>query len=222
MKRSGDRESFQVRARAASSYTWEFRNPQTGKDTAARFYLVPQQSRIFVIVAAGEAQRIYNRDAQMRETAGTMELAAAAMATRPPAPKQPAVAAAPAAGGPLADDTPAAQQWLQKLRGKVIKQFIGGGGMTGEKTRYLAPDGTYSMRGNSVVAIDVGPYGGAPTASASSISKQSVTGRWKIRDVNGQIFLQITTNDGNTSMLRITRDNRYWYLNGDKAFAVDP
>jgi hypothetical protein len=156
-------------------------------------------------MATGEAQRINARDAQWREVAATLDFQA---------PKMPQ-------GGALADATPLARQWLQKLRGKLIRQFISGG-VVGERRRYLAPDGTYSMQGSSAVVIDVGPYAGAPAASASAISRQSMTGRWKIRDINGEVFLQVWTNDGRTLMLPITTDNKNWYLDGEKAFAVDP
>jgi hypothetical protein len=166
--RSGEREEFAARGRTGAIYAWEFKNPQNGVLYGVKFYLTSQDRRAYIVMATGEAARIRPRDAQLREMAATMDYQA---------PKMPEA-------GPLADDTPLAQQWLRKLRGKVIKQFIGGGGLSGEKSRYLAPDGTYSMSGNTVIAADVGPYGGAPTASASSISRQSTQGRWKIRDVN--------------------------------------
>jgi hypothetical protein len=206
LTRSGEREPFSARGRTGAVYAWEFRHPATGAAYGLKFYLWAQDGRAYVVMATGEAQRINGRDAQLREVAVTLDFQA---------PKMPQ-------GGPLADATPLAQQWLQKLRGKVIRQFISGGGAVGEKRRYLAPDGAYSMQGGSALAIDVGPYAEAPTASASAISRQSMTGRWKIRDINGEVFLQVWTSDGRSLMLPITTDNRNWYLDGEKAFAVDP
>jgi hypothetical protein len=65
-------------------------------------------------------------------------------------------------------------------------------------------------------------WGARPAAGASAIRRESMTGRWKIRDNNGEIFLQIWTNDGQMLLLPITTDDRNWYLTGEKAFAVDP
>ena len=204
--RGGDRQTFQANGRQGVIYHWEFRSPGMPAMYGLNIYLTAVGSRAYVALAAGEAARIQARDADLRSLVATADF-------QPPRMPE---------GGPLADTTPAARMWLQKLRGKVIKQFIGGGGVVGERVRFLAADGTYSMRSSSAVAIDVGPYGGAPTASASSISRNSQTGRWKIRDNGGRIFLQIWTPDGQMSMLPITTDSRNWYLNGEKAFAVDP
>jgi hypothetical protein len=116
----------------------------------------------------------------------------------------------------LADNTPLAQQWLQKLRGKMIRQFYASQGMSSDKRHYLNADGTYSYRRNSMVAIDV------PGASASSIGNNNSAGRWRIRDVGGQVMLEVHYNSGETGQFRITQDARNWYLDGEKAFAVEP
>jgi hypothetical protein len=211
MQRDGEREGFNIRGRSGSVYTCEFTSPETGRQVAVRFYIAPVQTRAFLIVAAGETGRVYGRDATLKEAAVSMDYQAPAALSKPPEP-----------GDPLADNTPLAQQWLQKLRGRVIRQFIGGGGVTGERSRFLAADGTYTMRGNSAVAIDVGPYGEAPSASASSVRREGMAGRWRIREQQGEVFLQIVSNDGQTFLLPITWDDRNWYLDGVKSFAVDP
>jgi hypothetical protein len=203
LTRAGDRQQV---AQGGAVYHWEYRTPRYPTTVGLKIYVAAAAARTFVVLGAGEAQRVNSRDLPLREILTSMDF------------QQPKMPEA----GPLADNTPQAQEWLQKLRGKVIKQFSGGGGMSAEKTRFLAADGTYSMKSSSVVSIDVGPYGGAPTASASSIGRNSQTGRWKIRDENGRIFLQIWTGDGQVLMLPITRDSRNWYLNGEKAFAVNP
>jgi hypothetical protein len=153
-------------------------------------------------MAVGESGKVQSRDAQLRDISGSANFQT---------PK-------PAAAGPLADNTPLAQQWLQKLRGKVIYQFFGAGngGMTSESRRYLAADGTYSMRGNSVISIDV------PGMSASSVDQSGSDGRWRIRDDNGKLYLQVTRRNGDVSLMPITWDQKNWYLNGDKAFADHP
>ena len=203
VSRAGERQPIGQRA---AVYYWEYRAPKHPPLLGLRIYVAVSGGRTFVVLGAGEAERVNTRDLPLREMLASMDFQQ---------PKMPE-------GGALADNTPQAQEWLKKLQGKVIKQFSGGGGMTSERTRFLAADGTYSMRSSSLASIKVGPYGEAPTASASSISRNAQTGRWKIRDNDGQIFLQIWTSDGQTLMLRITRDARNWYLNGEKAFAVDP
>jgi hypothetical protein len=40
--------------------------------------------------------------------------------------------------------------------------------------------------------------------------------------LDGRIFLQISMNDGKTLTLAITEDSKNWYLDGQKAFAVNP
>jgi hypothetical protein len=228
MRRAGEREALQIRDRNVSVYTWEFTDPETATDLAVRFYIIPDQNRAFLLVAAGEMQRVYGKDSVLREAAASMtyrssEVSDASMAanevkTTPEAKPPQALKT----GGPLADNTPIAQQWLQKLRGRVIRQFIGGGGVSGERSSYLAPDGTYTMRGSASMAVDVGGYGEAPDASASSVSRNTMSGRWYIRDRNGEPHLQITLNNGQILLLAITWDNRNWYLDGVKSFAVDP
>lgn len=213
------REALAARGRQASVYTWEVRDAETRQNQLLRFYLVPDGQRALVIIALGEAARVASRDAELRAAAANLEFRAA----KPPAPneaiKPPAAGAAVkplAAGDALADNTPAAREWLEKLRGRVIRQFYGGGGTSGEKRRFLAADGTYSMSGNVVTSATV------PGATASGTSRMAGSGRWKIRDVNGQIFLQLVEADGQVHMLPITRDARNWYLDGQKAFAVNP
>ncbi|MEO5952686.1 MAG: hypothetical protein ABIQ44_09500, partial [Chloroflexia bacterium] len=109
-----------------------------------------------------------------------------------------------------------AQQWLQKVRGRMIRQFYASAGMSSDKYHYTNADGTYVYRSSSMVSVDVSG------ASALSTGKGANTGRWMIRDVNGNVFLQVTYSNGETNMMRITQDARNWYLNGEKAFAVDP
>jgi hypothetical protein len=80
----------------------------------------------------------------------------------------------------------------------------------------LNADGSYWFRSSSMVSIDV------PGASASSTGGNGVQGRWRISEANGNVFLQVQLASGETRQYRITQDARNWYLNGEKAFAVDP
>jgi len=193
---------------AVTSYAWEAMDPSSGKLAALKIYLIPAGNRANLLVAFGHAERVGPRDGELRQMITTLRPAAVSAAARP--------ASAPAAGGALADNTPLAQQWLQKLRGKMIRQFYASQGMSSDKRHYLNADGTYSYRRNSMVAIDV------PGASASSIGNNNSAGRWRIRDVGGQVVLEVHYNSGETGQFPITQDARNWYLNGEKAFAVEP
>jgi hypothetical protein len=73
-----------------------------------------------------------------------------------------------------------------------------------------------------MVSIDVGSYGNAPDASALNTGPGANTGRWRIKDLGGQVVLQVQYANGQTRLFRITQDSRNWYLDGEKAFAVDP
>ena len=71
-------------------------------------------------------------------------------------------------------------------------------------------------KSSSMVSVDV------PGASALSTGGDDSTGRWRVRDLSGEVFLEVRYNNGNVRRMPITEDNRNWYLNGEKAFAVDP
>jgi hypothetical protein len=196
---SGDREIFTAANRAASLYTWEVADPASQKQYLLHLYLSPEGSRAFVVVAAGPVDLVRSRDSALRQVLTSMTFDAPAIA----------------AGSALADGTPLAQKWLVKLRGKTVKQFISGGGAAGEKVLVLGRDGAYSFRSSVAIAADV------PGVSASSIGRKSTSGRWHIGESSGRAFLQLVNENGEQQLLSLTMDDRTWYLNGEKAFAVD-
>ena len=108
MTRSGEREAFTAGDRAASLYTWEVVDPADQKQYLLRLYLSPAGSRAFVLVALGPADVVRSHDSVLRQILAGLNFAAPQIA----------------AGSALADDTPLAQKWLVKLRGKTVKQFI--------------------------------------------------------------------------------------------------
>ena len=126
----------------------------------------------------------------------------------------------PEPSAPLADDTPLAQMWLAKLRGKAIRQFIRGGGV-GERRHLLKADGGYEYSSNFAASADVGPFGEAPSASASVTSRKARAGRWRIVDRSGAAFLQVTSEDG-VRLFALTQGEGAWFLDGEKAFAAEP
>jgi hypothetical protein len=88
--------------------------------------------------------------------------------------------------------------------------------MSSDKSHYLNADGTYRFESSSMVAV------GLPGASASSIGRGNETGRWYIRDVGGRVVLEVRYTNGATTQMRIHEEAPNWFLNGEKAFAVDP
>jgi hypothetical protein len=197
VRRSGEREQFG----GGTAYYWEMVDPQANKIVGLKIYFVPAGTRANVIIAFGAAERIQPRDGALKQMLASIRTAA-------PAPM--------AAGGALADSTALAQQWLQKLKGKMVRQFHAYQGMSSDKRHMLNADGTYWFRSSSMVSVDV------PGASAGSTGGSRQQGRWRIIESGGQVFLRIQYNDGGSGQYRLTQDARNWYMNGEKAFAVDP
>jgi hypothetical protein len=194
IRRAGEREPIGNGA----AYYWEMVDPNTRQVAGLRIYFTPVGARANVIIAFGLANRIAARDSDLRSMLTSLRTAA------------------PAQTGGLADSTALAEQWQQKLQGKMIRQFHAYQGMSSDKRHMLNADGTYSFHSDSVVAIDVAG------ASASSIGNRNAQGRWHIRDAGGVVFLDVRYNNGETRQFRITQDAHNWYLNGEKAFAVNP
>ena len=110
-----------------------------GQGNIFRYLYLPSADRAFAVVALGETERVRSHVASLRQIASSLEHRTPRIAT----------------SGPLADNTQAAQLWLQKLRGKTVKQFISGAGTAGERVRVLAADGTYTYRSNVAIVADV-------------------------------------------------------------------
>jgi len=176
-----------------TAYHWEVSDPKTGQLGAFSLYVVPAGTRAHVVIAVGPAEKVRTHKPTLAQVAQSIRFQA------PPA-------------APSATNSP----WDQKLRGKVIRQFNSSQGMSSEKKHSLAADGTYSYWSSSMVSIDV------PGASASSIGKDAQKGRWRIIENGGRAFLEVTYNSGQTRTFTLTKDATNWYLNGEKAFAVEP
>lgn len=218
--RGGARQATTFGSRAGAIYRCDFRDPATGRAAAFDIHLATEGQHALVIIAAGEAARVRGHAAALHQilsslattTVGGGAIAGtggvSTSATGVGAPAGPAVSS-------LADTTPRAQRWLAKLRGRMIHQFSAYSGMSSEKKRWLHADGRYEFRSSSMVSIDVGG------ASALGTDRGENTGRWSIRDQGGDLYLEVRLNNGRVQRLEITEDNRNWYLNGEKAFAVD-
>jgi hypothetical protein len=194
------REAAAFGARAGSIYRWDVRNPQNGQNVALDLYVAPEGQRVYVVVAAGNRDLVRSRDITVRQILSSVSYTAPKVE----------------AGGALADSSALAQQWLNKLRGRMIRQMHVYSGMSSDKYHYINADGTYVYRSRSMVSVTV------PGASGMSSGGSNERGRWKIRDIGGRVFLQVQYQNGETAAMPITQDARNWYLNGEKAFAVDP
>jgi len=194
------REAAVFGARGGSIYRWDVRNPQNGQNVALDLFVAPEGQRVYVVVAAGNRDVVRSRDMTVRQILSSVSYTAPKVE----------------AGGALADSTPLAQQWLTKLRGRMIRQMHAYSGMSSDKYHYINADGTYVYRSRSMVSVSV------PGASGLSTGGADERGRWKIRDIGGRVFLQVQYQSGETASMPITQDARNWYLNGEKAFAVDP
>jgi hypothetical protein len=197
----GQREAARFGNRFGSIYRWDLSNPRTRQPLGFDIYIASEASTAYILVAVGEPGRVRAQDATLRAILG----AAAA--------PQPTLSSS---DGSLADNTPLAQRWLAKLRGKRVRQFWASQGMSTDKSHWLNADGTYRFQSSSMVAVDV------PGASGSSIGRGDNAGRWRIRDLGGRVVLEVRYNNGNTVQMRIHEEAPNWYLNGEKAFAVDP
>ncbi len=199
--RNGQREAAIFGQRNGAIYRWDLRDPASGRQMAFDIYLAAEGQRAFVLIAVGEESRIRPRDAELRQVLASMSAAQTQTLH---------------GGGPLADNTPLAQRWLAKLRGKHVRQFWASQGMSSDKRHILAADGSYAFRSSSMVSVDVSG------ASALSTGGDNARGRWRIRDSGGQVFLEVQYANGNVSRMPITENGQNWFLNGEKAFAVDP
>jgi hypothetical protein len=87
--------------------------------------------------------------------------------------------------------------------------------MSTDRTQFLNADGSYAFSSSSMVSVDVAG------ASGGSYGKDDQRGRWSIVERGGAPYLQILYISGESRLLAITADATNWYLNGEKAFAVE-
>ncbi|MCA2969162.1 MAG: hypothetical protein INH43_11655 [Acidobacteriaceae bacterium] len=176
-----------------AAYHWEVVHPETRQMAGLSIYVAPQGSRAHLVVAAGPVDRVRARQPLLGPVVQSIRYAA------------------PPAGA----TSPLTRQWEQKLRGKVVRQFWASQGMSSDKRHYLNADGTYAFESSSMVSVDVAG------ASGGSYGKDDRRGRWSIVERGGAPYLQILYNSGESRLLAITADATNWYLNGEKAFAVE-
>lgn len=176
-----------------AAYHWELVHPETRQMAGLSIYVAARGSRAHLVVAAGPVDRVRARQPLLGPLVQSIRY------TAPPAGATSALT----------------RQWDQKLRGKVVRQFWASQGMSTDKKHFLYADGSYAFSSSSMVSVDVAG------ASGGSYGKDDQRGRWSIVERGGAPYLQIVYNSGESRLLAITADATNWYLNGEKAFAVE-
>lgn len=197
------KDAFAAGTRAGTRYQWDLEDGKTRQRYLFTLYLVPNGTRMLFALGFSKAAEGATRDAAVRAMAESLAVDAVA------------VKAALGPSGALSDGSAQAAPWVAKLKGKVVRQFHNYSGMSSEKWYYLNADGTYEYRSTSMVSVEV------PGASGMSAGSNDNTGWWQVKVVNGELFLAVRYRNGKTDLMPITQDAKNWFLNGQKAFAVD-
>lgn len=151
-----------------------------------------------------------------------------ANAAPPPAAAAPSAQAVPP-GNDFAqtDQSPAAQAWIQKLRGKRVTYmssytsrgtagddgYISGGGYSDRFDAFLCSDGRFLYRTKSRTTIDDGAFG-------SSASQGGLTGRWRIVTQGDQAAIEYRTTDGQQDYVRLGFQDGKTYWDGKRVFVT--
>jgi hypothetical protein len=142
---------------------------------------------------------------------------------------QPGAAPAGAGGDDFAqtDQSPTAQAWIQKLRGKRITHmdsynsrsssgddgYISGGGYSDRFDAYLCSDGRFLYRTRSRTTIDDGAFG-------SSASQSGLQGRWRIITQGDQAAIEYRTTEGQQDHVMLGFKDGKTYWDGKRVFVT--
>jgi hypothetical protein len=129
----------------------------------------------------------------------------------------PAIAAAE-----IRTDTPLAQQWDQRLRGKKLTQLSsyssggGGGGYTSERVAYFCRDGRFLFFSSSSVSM-YGNNGGM----GSSSGQNRITGIWRVVTEGDVAAIEIRNDRGEHGYLRLAFQQGKTFIDGTRTFVTD-
>ncbi|HSJ64812.1 MAG TPA: hypothetical protein VK922_13035 [Gemmatimonadaceae bacterium] len=159
--------------------------------------------------------------------------AQAPVATVVPHPTPPAPAAAPPPQArpddfAQTDQSPAAQAWMQKLRGKRITHMssyssrstmgddgnISGGGYSDRFDAYLCSDGRFLYRTKSRTTVDAGAFG-------YGASQGDLTGRWRIVTQGNQAAIEYRTSDGQQDYVMLGFQDGKTFWDGKRVFVTN-
>ncbi len=205
------RTAFAAGTRPGVLYFWDFSHPQMGIPMTIRAYVTAARNTALVLVAIGTRELVTGRDAELRALAASLEFAGT-----PPVPMT---------QGALHDNSAAGREWAARLAGKNLTQMSsysssGGGGMSSRKDLALHAGGRYQYRYESSLSMDVGPYGGAPTASAMGASRDANQGQWRVITLQGRPVLEMRSDRGETFQQLLEFVDGKTFLNGTRTFVT--
>jgi hypothetical protein len=125
------------------------------------------------------------------------------------------------------DQSPAAQAWIQKLRGKRVTHmssyssrssagddgYISGGGYSDRFDAFLCSDGRFLYRTKSRTTIDDG-------ASGYNASQGGLTGRWRIVTQGDQAAIEYRTSDGQQDYIMLGFKDGKTFWDGKRIFVT--
>jgi hypothetical protein len=201
-------------------YVWDGEKSQTGAPVRVQFFVRAANNNLLLLMAVAPPETLVAREAALRRIASSFEVGDAAS---PSMSARPTPAPAPERGGELTDSSPIANQWAQKLAGKMLTQMSSyssgsSGGYSSKTTVILAPDGTFSGQRTSSVSVDVAG------ASGGSGGVRRFSGRWSIYQAeNGRVVLRYQYAGGAADdHLRLENRNGQTWINGYRWFVTDP
>lgn len=121
------------------------------------------------------------------------------------------------------DQSPAAQAWIQKLRGKKVTYISSYssnsndsfGGYSDKWEAFLCSDGRFVYRSRSLVTADVGDVSG------SSSGRGSMTGVWRIITQGNQAAIEYRSDQGESSHVMLGFQDGKTYWDGQRVLVTD-
>jgi hypothetical protein len=211
-------------ARASSGqavYAWDGQNPQTGAPVHVQFFVRAANNTLLLLMAVAPPDVFLMRESHLRRIASSFAPGEAS-STASNAPSQPAPRPAPERGA-LTDSSPLANQWAQRLAGKMLTRLSSyssgsSGGYSSETRLILAPDGTFSGHRSSSVSVYV------PGATGGSGGQNRFSGRWYIyQSENGVAVLRFHyEGDAEYEHNQLENRNGQTFINGNRWFVTEP
>ena len=202
-------------------YVWDGEKSQTGAPVRVQFFVRAANNNLLLLMAVAPPETLALREPALQRIASSFDATGVSSAPADP-PSSPAPVPAPERGG-LTDSSSIANQWAQRLAGKMLTQLSSyssgsSGGYSSETRVVLAPDGTFSGHRSSSVSIDVSG------ASGGSGGVRRFSGRWYIYQAeNGAAVLHYRYDGGaDDDHLRLENRNGQTFINGVRWFVTDP
>ncbi|MFM7320167.1 MAG: hypothetical protein ACKO5K_01415 [Armatimonadota bacterium] len=203
-------EPRRIAAKLGKGVTFAFKGEQNGMELGIRLWLVVRGGTQFTVIALAPPDRLV-------KLAPTLDTVFAGTAPAEPVPgaKGKAGAAAPAGGGIVsANASDAAKAWAARLGGSHVvlerTHFQNGSGSTVRIDFDFAAGGTFAAKVRSTVSLNVG---GAFGGSGISDKTETGTGRWRVIEPGGGVFLELDE-AGKKSRFRLEMKGGHVCLDG--------